>query len=132
MAIEIIKANGERETFDLQKLRNSLIRARATTSVADRIAKHIEQELKDGMTTRDIYRHAFEILERELKPVALRYSLRKAVMDLGPSGFPFEKFVAEIFKAKGFQTQTDVVMPGRCVSHEVDVVAWNENELIIV
>ncbi|MEK7117523.1 MAG: ATP cone domain-containing protein, partial [Patescibacteria group bacterium] len=132
MAIEIIKANGEREAFDLQKLRNSLIRARATTSVADRIAEHIEQELKDGMTTRDIYRHAFEILERELKPVALRYSLRKAVMDLGPSGFPFEKFVAEIFKAKGFQTQTDVVMPGRCVSHEVDVVAWNENKLIIV
>lgn len=132
MVIKIIKANGEREAFDIEKLRNSLIRAKAIPAIADRIAEHVEQELKDGMTTKDIYRHAFEILDRELKPVAIRYSLRKAVMDLGPSGFPFEKFVAEIFKAKGFQTETDVVMLGECVSHEVDVVAWNANKLIII
>lgn len=130
--IEIIKANGKRQVFDPQKLRNSLIRAKAIPAIADRIAEHVEQELKDGMTTKDIYRHAFKILERELKPVALRYSLRKAVLDLGPSGFPFEKFVAEIFKAKGYETETDVEMPGVCVQHEIDVVAWNENKLIIV
>lgn len=132
MPIEIVKANGQREIFLPDKLRNSLIRARATPSVAESIALHVEKELSDGMTTKDIYRHAFELLEKKLKPVALRYSLRKAVMDLGPSGFPFEKFVAEIFKAKGYKTETGVVMLGECVPHEVDVVAWNENKLIIV
>jgi len=130
--IEIIKANGERQIFLPAKLHDSLIKARATPVVAENIVLHVEKELKDGMTTKDIYRHAFEILERKLKPVAVRYSLRKAVMDLGPSGFPFEKFVAEIFKAKGFKTQTDIEMLGECVPHEIDVVAWNENKLIIV
>ncbi len=130
--IEIIKANGERQVFEPQKLRNSLTRAKATPAIAERIISHVEAELQDGMTTKDIYRHAFEILGRELKPAALRYSLRKAVMELGPSGFPFEKFVAEIFKAKGFETEIDVEMLGECVSHEIDVVAWNENKLIIV
>lgn len=132
MPIEIIKASGKREVFDKQKLVNSLLRARATVTVAEKIASHVQDELKEGMTTKDIYRHAFELLEREVKPVALRYSLRKAIMELGPSGFPFEKFVAEIFKAKGYETMTDVTMLGECVPHELDVVAWNENELIIV
>lgn len=129
---QIIKASGERQFFDPSKLRDSLVRAKATPSVAEKITSHVAEELKEGMTTKDIYRHAFELLEREEKPVAVRYSLRKAVMDLGPSGFPFEKFVAEIFKSKGYETATDVQMLGECVPHEVDVVAWNENKLIIV
>jgi hypothetical protein len=132
MAIEIIKASGQRQIFDHSKLRDSLLRARATPQVADEISRHIESELKEGMTTKDIYRHAFDMLHRVEKPLAVRYSLRKAVMELGPSGFPFEKFVAEIFKAKGFETITDVELLGSCVPHEIDVVAWNENKLIIV
>jgi hypothetical protein len=40
--------------------------------------------------------------------------------------------VAEIFKSKGYETATDVEMLGQCVPHEVDVVAWNQNKLIIV
>lgn len=128
----ITKATGERELFDKSKLLASLLRAKASEEVADRIAGHMVEELRDGMTTRDIYRHAFELLEREHKPAAMRYSLRKAVMDLGPTGFPFEKFVAEIFMAKGYETETDVMLLGECVPHELDVVAWNENKLIVV
>jgi hypothetical protein len=89
-------------------------------------------ELKDGMSTKDIYRHAFELLEKEARPAALRYSIRKAVMELGPTGFPFEQFVAQIFEKKGFETRTDQELLGTCVPHEIDVVAWNENKLIIV
>ena len=42
---------------------------------------------------------------------------------LGPSGFPFERFLSEILKADGWHTQTGVMMTGRCVTHEVDVLA---------
>src|SRR3989344_4295584 len=84
------------------------------------------------MTTKEIYTHAFEILHREEKPVALKYSLRHAIMELGPSGFPFEDFVAEIFRAKGFEAKTGQVVKGFCVEHEIDVVAWNEEKLIMV
>jgi hypothetical protein len=128
----ITKSTGERQEFIPEKLRDSLILATASKELADRIVEHIGVEIKDGMSTKEIYRHAFEMLERDHKPVAVKYSMRKAVMDLGPTGFPFENFVAEIFRAKGFEAITDVELLGSCVPHELDVVAWNENKLIVV
>ena len=52
-------------------------------------------------------------------------------MELGPSGFPFEQFVAEIFRSKGYETVTDQIVLGGCVEHEIDVVAWKKDELIM-
>lgn len=130
--ILITKFTGEKEVFDPQKLRDSLARARVNPEVISKIVTHIESEIKEGMSTKEIYHHAFELLKKEEKPAAARYSLKKAVMELGPTGFAFEKLVAEIFRAKGFETEVDVEMLGECVPHEVDVVAWNENKLIVV
>jgi len=83
------------------------------------------------MTTRDIYNRAFDLLHSEDKLVAVRYSLKKAIMELGPSGFPFEDYVAEIFKFKGFETLTGQVVKGQYVEHEMDVIAWNDEKLIM-
>ncbi|KKQ78145.1 MAG: hypothetical protein A3A96_00360 [Candidatus Zambryskibacteria bacterium RIFCSPLOWO2_01_FULL_39_39] len=130
----IIKATGEREEFNPQKLEDSLRRAGADQVTIDNIVEQIKKELKDNATTKDIYRHAFELLGREDggKKYAARYSLRRAVMELGPTGFPFEQFVAEIFRAKGFETQTDFIAKGQCAEHEVDIVAWNKEKLIMM
>jgi hypothetical protein len=130
--IKILKSSGEKELFDPEKLIRSLRRAKATEELALAIVRDIEAELHDGMSTKEIYKHAFSMLSREQRPVAVKYSLRRAIMDLGPSGFPFEKFVAEIFLAKGYKVATNIELMGECVPHEIDVVAWNENKLIIV
>lgn len=129
--IFIVKANGEREEFRNGKLEESLEKAGASRDVRAKIVAHIAREIEDGMSTSAIYRHAFELLHKLETPVAARYSLKRAIADLGPSGFPFERFVAEIFKARGFETLTDQIVDGRCVSHEVDIVAWNENKLVM-
>src|SRR5206468_6395376 len=71
-----------------------------------------------------IYKHAFSLLDKTEQQTAMRYSLRKAVLDLGPSGFPFEQLVAEMFKAQGYHVLTDQIVKGYCAEHEVDVVAW--------
>jgi len=84
------------------------------------------------MKTSDIYKRAFSLLKKVKYPVAVRYSLRKAVMELGPTGFPFEKYVAEIFKRRGYNTHTGVVLKGFCVSHEVDILMEKDNEHIFV
>jgi hypothetical protein len=128
----IIKATGEREEFNPQKLLNSLTRSGASEEAASNIVSQIEKELEDNASTKDIYRHAFELLGQEEKPAAARYSLRRAVMELGPTGFPFEQFVAEIFRTKGFETTTDFIAKGECADHEIDIVAWNESRLIFV
>jgi hypothetical protein len=128
----VIKATGEREEFNEQKLRDSLARAGADSGATDKIVEQIERELKNDATTKDIYYHAFELLKKEESPATARYSLRRAVMELGPTGFPFEQFVAEIFRTKGFETQTDFIAKGECADHEVDIVAWNNEKLIMV
>lgn len=129
--ISIIKASGKKQAFDSNKFLGSLVSAGADPDTAETIVDHITDELKDGMSTDQIFRHAFFLLEKAQKPVAMRYSLRRAVMELGPSGFPFEKFIAEILKQKGYEVLTDQHVLGECVEHEIDVVAWNENKLIM-
>jgi hypothetical protein len=129
--ILITKASGEKEAFDIQKLEHSLKQAQASPGSIQAVTSHILQELEEGMSTHEIYRHAFELLHKVEKRVALRYSLKRALLDLGPSGFPFEKFVAEIFRGQGYDAVTDQVVYGGCVEHEVDVVAWKNNKLIM-
>lgn len=130
--VVITKSNGDKEVFNPLKLENSLLRAGARAKNATEIAQHITRELKEGMSTSQIYKHAFFLLHKSERPTALRYSLKRAIIDLGPSGFPFENFIAEIFKNKGFTTETGRIVKGACVDHEIDVVAYNENKLIMV
>jgi hypothetical protein len=130
--ILITKSTGEKEPFYTEKLKNSLVRSGAAAEQAESIASHIEAELVDGMTTNDIYRHAFDLLKSAPRPVVARYSMRRALAELGPNGFPFEKFVAEIFKSRGYEAVTDQIVKGACVEHEMDVVAWKGDELIMI
>jgi hypothetical protein len=130
--IYIVKANGEREIFDYKKLETSLKKSGANEVLIKEILLNMSAEIKDGMTTAEIYKKAYSFLKKNHRPTALRYSLKKAVAQLGPTGFPFEKFVAEIFKANGYETETNRIVKGKCVEHEIDVIAWKEGELIMI
>lgn len=130
--VYVIKGNGEQEVFKTTKLDESLKRAGVDRKLRDVIVSHIESELEDGMTTSEIYRHAFDMLKMHgSKPSAARYSLKRALMELGPSGFPFEHFVARIFEAQGYRTETGSMLRGKCAEHEVDVVAENDEEIVV-
>ncbi|MSU55846.1 MAG: ATPase [Candidatus Taylorbacteria bacterium] len=129
--VEIVKADGTRESFDLSKLAESLRVSGADEDIASAVAEHVRKELVSGMTTDDIYRHAFSVLRAREKSAAVRYSLRRSLLALGPTGFPFEKLVGEIFKRKGFSVQIDQIVQGKCVDHEIDIVAWNADKLIM-
>lgn len=127
----ILKADGEREPFDPAKVERSLQHAGASSTVRARILAHIMHELKPDMTTEAIYRRAFEMLKREeALPVAARYSMKRAVFALGPSGFPFEQFLSEVLRAHGWRTRTDVMLIGRCAPHEVDVLAEKDGKKV--
>ena len=53
-------------------------------------------------------------------------------MELGPSGFPFERYIGKILSYGGFKTEVGVIVQGYCVSHEVDVVAINSKNHYMV
>jgi Holliday junction resolvase-like predicted endonuclease len=54
---------------------------------------------------------------------ASKYSLKRAVFDLGPTGHPFEKLVSALLKQNDFDTEVSVLLKGECVTHEIDVLA---------
>lgn len=130
--ISVIKSDGTRQLFEEDKLVTSLRRSGATDEAIEDVTDEIEKEIWDGMTTADIYSRAFALLRKQHHPIAIKYSLRRALMDLGPDGFPFEKFVARIFKLWGYEAVTDQKLQGSCIEHEMDVVAWKGEELAFI
>ncbi len=130
--ITILKADGTREVFDEAKLADSLRNSGGDEALIERIVHYVEKEIRDGMPTSEIYKHAFTLLREHSMPIAMKYSLRRALSEFGPDGFPFEKFIARIFQAWGYETLTDQTVFGGCVAHEMDIVAWNKDELHMV
>jgi len=129
--ILVTKADGEQEPFDPAKLEHSLQLAGASSTMRARVLAEILHELRAGVMTEDIYRRAFELLRREeALPVAARYSIKRAVFALGPSGFPFEQFLAEVLRSHGWRAHAEVTLTGRCVPHEVDVLAEKDGKRI--
>jgi len=130
--IYVIKANGERELFESGKLKNSLRKAGTSSKVVEEILKIIQSKLVDEMTTAEIYRSAFRLLnEIEETTSAVKYSVRRAVMELGPDGFPFENFIAAMFKAVGYNVKLRQTIKGLCVAHEVDIIAQNDEHFLM-
>jgi ATP cone domain/Restriction endonuclease len=127
--IIIKKASGERVPFDEEKLIKSLMRSQADKQIINAVVEKVKKNLRNDMSTQQIYRLAFSTLKKYSRPVASRYKLKHAIFELGPSGFPFEKFVKEIFKSLGYETTTNNFVSGKCIRHEVDVIAENASEI---
>lgn len=117
---QIVKADGSTEVFNPQRLAVSLERAGAGPHTAARIAESITASIAPGSTSREIYTRAFALLRKEARPVAARYALRRALLELGPSGHPFEDFITHLFQKEGWKVETRKMIPGKCVMHEVD------------
>lgn len=126
--ILIKKEDGELEIFDTEKLRQSILRSNTSIILADSIVKKIEENLKPETPTHNIYREAFELLKQTEKASALRYSIRRSLISLGPSGFPFENFIEKVFQKKGYKTKVGVTLQGHCIGHEIDVVALSPKD----
>ncbi len=127
MALEVIKASGRTEEFNIQKLVDSLIRSGATEDDARDIARQVESQIKPSMHTKHIYRIARKILRHYSKTADMRYSIKKAIYMLGPAGYQFEKYFAGILKAYGYSAETNRFLKGYCVTHEVDIFAVRDD-----
>lgn len=128
--INILKSTGETEPFDESKLKKSLQNAGVSVFGINDILNEIKTWVKPGITTEQIHKKAFDLIKnKDIKP-AIRYSIRRSLLTLGPTGFPFEDFIAELFRAKGYKTVNGILVEGHCISHEVDVMAYNDKDLI--
>ncbi len=131
MSVLITKADGDTEPFKVEKLRRSLRRSGATKHEVETVVDQILDQLQEGMHTQEIYRKAFTLLHDQELPAAARYSLRRALFKLGPTGFPFETFLARLFEAEGYNTRVGIMLDGKCATHELDVGAYNDDHSFV-
>ena len=93
--------------------------------------RQVETVARDGMRTQDIYKHAFSMLRGAEASIVARYSLRRALFNLGPTGFPFETFLAKLFENQGYKTRTGITLQGRCALHEIDLAAYKDDHAFV-
>lgn len=127
----IQKASGKTEAFDVRKLKTSLKNAGANEDAISEVVSDIQNWVYDGVTTAKIYTRAFRIFRQISTAGALLYNLKKAILDMGPTGYPFEHFVGELFRRQGYEVEVGLVMEGASVTHEMDVIAKKGREQIL-
>jgi len=128
MATLIVKNDGTKEPYNEDKIRASATRVGVPQELQNEMLVSIRDRLFDGISTKEIFSMIKEFLTHSDSPyLAMKYNLKDALAQLGPSGYPFEQYVALLLKDLGYETKTNQILPGICVTHEVDVLATKNN-----
>jgi len=130
-SFKVIKSSGDKVDFSISKLRASLFRSGADELTVDNILNVVRDELYQGISTKEIYNRAFALLKKKKSIYASKYKLKKAIYELGPTGFPFEKFIGALLKYSGYKVEVGKIVQGKCVDHEVDVMAVKNGQHIM-
>ena len=130
--MKIVKHSGNIVDYNPLKLKQSLLKSGASNLEVDAILHNIENQIYEGISTKQIYKMAFSLLKKTCHSHAARYNLKEAIRLLGPTGFFFEKYIARLFAEEKYQTLTNFILQGKCVSHEIDVLIKKDNAIAMV
>lgn len=119
----VVKKSGEREVYDKAKVIRSMNRVGVPDNLQPEVLEHIQTKFHENeISTDEIFKHVLEYLEPRDRKSSLRFNLREAIFELGPTGFPFEQYLAKIFRTMDYKVTTDNIMNGDCVRHEIDLL----------
>lgn len=119
----VIKRSGDLEAYSEEKVIHSMERVGVPDALKPEVLAHVREQFKNGfLTTDQLFSYVYKYLDKSDKKASLRLNLRKAIFELGPTGFPFEKYLARIFQSQGYKTMVGAKIMGECVMHEIDLV----------
>src|SRR6187431_2269957 len=130
--MKVVKHSGSIVEFNRSKLKDSLLKSGASLNVVEIVLQQIDKEIYEGISTKHIYKIAFGLLKKASNSHAAQYNLREAMRLLGPAGFFFEKFIARLFASEHYETKVGLILRGKCVSHEVDILIKSDNVVSMV
>lgn len=119
----VTKASGETEDFSRTKLHESLLKTGASEEIIQLVLNAIEPQIRHGIKSSALRSLAFGLLKKYNRPSAAKYSIKRALMDLGPTGYPFERLIGALLQKRGYEATTGITVQGACVQHEIDVLA---------
>lgn len=119
----IQKRSKKFEAFSEEKYLRSLRKSGLSKLQQDQVFCEVRENIKDYFSTALLHRATYKAILRCSRLFAANYDIKRSIYNLGPTGYPFEILCSEMLKAKGFKTKVSVIKKGKCVKHEVDVVA---------
>jgi len=128
----VLKADGKREIYSEQKIINSLKAINVSKDQQTDLLLNVKKRLYQNIKTAEIALEIERYLTETDSVFRAKYQLKKAVMTLGPTGYPFELYIGELLREYGYETSVGQLMRGRCVTHEVDVLAEKEKRVYFV
>lgn len=128
----VVKRNGTREPFSEEKVFHSMKRAGVPEDLKNEAMNEVKKNLHGDITTEQIYQSILNFLEPRDRKSSLRFNLRQSIFDLGPTGYPFEQYLARIFRSQGYEVEVGNTMQGDCVTHEIDLLLMKDNTRQIV
>lgn len=123
MSLYVLNSSGAKEPFSGKKIYRSARRSGVPSGLAKDISRAIEKEAYSGIKTVDIHRKVKRLLSRQIPRSAIRFNLKEGMKKLGPTGFPFEKYIAEILSKRGYSVKINQHVSGRCIRYEIDFLA---------
>ncbi|MDW7990088.1 MAG: ATP cone domain-containing protein [Archaeoglobaceae archaeon] len=129
--MKVMKRDGRFEEFNREKIIKSAKRAGLSDDKAQKIVEIVEKRIYDGISTEEILKIVLEEIEKLSKKVYMKYSLKSSLLRLGPEGYRFEKFVSALLKEYGYRTRLNELIRGKCVVHEIDIIAEKEKKFIV-
>lgn len=130
--MKIVKNSGHSVDFDRGKLKKSLEKSGVASFIVNEVLESIENQVYEGIKTKQIYKLAFSLLKKASNSHAARYNLRSALQMLGSAGFFFEQFIAKLYASEGYDTKMNLTLIGKCVSHEIDIVLKKGEQITMV
>ena len=131
----IIKADGRRVLFNENKILSTCRRAGANKKTAQQILKNVRSQVYQGIHTKDIYKLVLQAISKQVGKTGLhhRYQLKDAIMNMGPTGFPFENYVGKILSHYGFEiVGLRNKVRGKCAVHEIDLIGKFEQKKFMI
>lgn len=131
--VSVLKASKSLEPFSEKKVLSSIRNIGIPDKLQKDVINHVNGKLYDNIPSREIYSHVTDFLGTSEYPYSRsKYSLKQAIMDLGPTGYPFEDFISEILTQIGYSTEVRQILMGKCISHEIDIIAKKNHETIMI
>ena len=126
----VIKRDGRLEKFDMMKIIHTCSRSGVPEDVARNIAKEVQNEIYNRIPSEEVYKIVLEKLKKFQRSNAYLYKLRDAVSYIEPTAF--EKFTKRILDSMGYKSIWNMIIQGKCIDHQVDVVAEKESKKYLV
>ena len=128
----VVKENGAKERYDQSKVRDALRRAGLSAKATDDVIDRLERKLYDGITTKKIYQTVYGFVDALKPEVSHKYNLKRALLEIGPAGYGFEDFTSKLLSLEGYRTEVRQILQGKCVTHEIDVIAAKNDDTYLI